>query len=184
MRRALRVHPDGARGPVTRIEVEIARPDPAVLELTYELTGRTEELRIPPPAPPERANGLWRHTCFEAFLRPTAGEGYLEFNFSPSGRWAAYRFGRYRDGMAPLEDLAAPAVSSAARADGLTLRTQLDLSGAPELAAGETWRLGLSVVIEDMFGAISHWALAHPPGKPDFHHADGFACQVRAPEDA
>ena len=27
-------------------------------------------------------------------------------------------------------------------------------------------------------GGISYWALAHPPGKPDFHHADGFALEL------
>ena len=37
------------------------------------------------------------------------------------------------------------------------------------------WRLGLSAVIEDTSGRKSYWALAHPPGKPDFHHADCFA---------
>jgi hypothetical protein len=37
------------------------------------------------------------------------------------------------------------------------------------------WRLGLSALIEDTGGHKSYWALAHPPGKPDFHHADSFA---------
>jgi hypothetical protein len=32
-------------------------------------------------------------------------------------------------------------------------------------------------VIEDQSGGVSYWALAHPPGKPDFHHADGFALE-------
>jgi len=36
---------------------------------------------------------------------------------------------------------------------------------------------GLSAVIEDISGGTSYWALAHPPGKPDFHHADGFALE-------
>jgi hypothetical protein len=40
------------------------------------------------------------------------------------------------------------------------------------------WRLGLSAVIEDTRGSLSYWALAHPPGKPDFHHADGFALEL------
>ena len=35
-------------------------------------------------------------------------------------------------------------------------------------------RLGLSVVIETLDGAISYWALAHPSEKPDFHHPDSF----------
>jgi hypothetical protein len=36
------------------------------------------------------------------------------------------------------------------------------------------WRLGLSAVIEETSGHKSYWALAHPPGRPDFHHSDCF----------
>jgi hypothetical protein len=35
-------------------------------------------------------------------------------------------------------------------------------------------RLALSAVIEEAGGAKSYWALAHPPGRPDFHSAAGF----------
>jgi len=85
MRRALRIHPDGDRGPVTRIEAEIGRPGPGVLTLAYELTGEVGRLRIPPPAQPAAVDGLWQRTCFEAFVGLADG-GYLEFNLSPSGR--------------------------------------------------------------------------------------------------
>jgi hypothetical protein len=44
-----------------------------------------------------------------------------------------------------------------------------------ELPRNAPWRLGLSALIEDTSGCKSYWALAHPPGKPDFHHADCFA---------
>ena len=44
--------------------------------------------------------------------------------------------------------------------------------------ANASWRLGLSAVIEDTSGGKSYWALAHPPGKPDFHHADCFALEL------
>src|SRR3546814_3736372 len=33
-------------------------------------------------------------------------------------------------------------------------------------------KLALSAVIEELDGTKSYWALAHPPGKPDFHHPD------------
>ena len=59
--------------------------------------------------------------------------------------------------------------------DCCTLQAALDLDGLPGLASDTEWRLGLSALIEDMNGAWSYWALAHPPGKPDFHHAACFA---------
>jgi hypothetical protein len=36
-------------------------------------------------------------------------------------------------------------------------------------------RLALTAVVEDARGRLSYWALRHPPGRPDFHHRDGFA---------
>ncbi len=181
MRRALRAHPATDRGPVVRIEADIRRRRPRTLVLAYELAGDPEKLRIPAPAPATRADGLWRRTCFEAFLMLEGG-GYLELNLSPSGRWAAYRFDGYRAGMAPLEPFAGPRITFARTADGMTLSAALELPDLPGLAADRPWRISLAAVIEDADGSIGYWALAHPPGKPDFHHADGFACEVRAPE--
>ena len=41
---------------------------------------------------------LWQHTCFELFIGAKNDAEYYEFNFSPSGEWAAYEFRNYRDG--------------------------------------------------------------------------------------
>jgi hypothetical protein len=38
--------------------------------------------------------------------------------------------------------------------------------------------LGLSAVIEEKNGVMSYWALKHPPGPPDFHHASGFVLEI------
>ncbi len=183
MRRALKAHASSDRGPVVRIEADIRRLHPRTLVLSFELVGDPDGLRIPAPAPEQRTEGLWRHTCFEAFLELEGG-GYLEFNLSPSGQWAAYRFEAYRDGMAPLEPFEPNEIAFARTGDGLSLKTALELPDLEGLPAEGPWRLGLAAVVEDANGRIRYWALAHPPGKPDFHHSDGFACEVRAPEDA
>ena len=53
---------------------------------------------IPAPVEPRRADDLWKTTCFEAFLRVPGTEADREWNFAPSGEWAAYDFTAYRDG--------------------------------------------------------------------------------------
>ena len=60
--------------------------------------------------------------------------------------------------------------------DQFVLAVALDLADAPDLAGA--LRLGASAVIETADGALSYWALAHPAGRPDFHHADGFALDL------
>jgi hypothetical protein len=42
-------------------------------------------------------------------------------------------------------------------------------------------RVGVSAILEDRDGTKSYWALAHPPGKPDFHDPACFALELAAP---
>ena len=127
------------------------------------------------PAPPVRTDGLWKTTCFELFVKPEGSDGYYEFNFSPSGAWAAYAFERYRMGMRNLE-IGQPEIQ---RRDGSVVVT-VDLSPIPQ----GRWHIGLSAIIEEQGGIKSYWALAHPLGKPDFHHADCLALELTAAGDA
>ena len=172
-----------------------------------------ELLKLPAAAVPERADDLWRHTCFELFLREPEGEAYREFNFSPSGQWAAYAFDGYRTGRRSLEVNPPSIVSNDpaqfftgmdARLQSLGLdeesigallaatppppaAMQYGLQTAledPAMADGRDWRAGLSAIIEEADGTKSYWALAHPPGKPDFHHPDCFALELPAPDGA
>lgn len=160
-------HPDFAAGAVTRIEVDASRPGPTTLALAYVVTGDIAALALPPPAPPARTDELWRHTCLEVFIRPEGGEAYLEFNLAPSTRWAAYAFSGYREGMSPA-DVPAPRIVVETTATSIRLQATLhDIPRGP-------CRLALTAVVEEASGRKSYWALAHPTGRPDFHHAAGF----------
>jgi hypothetical protein len=175
MRRLLKPHPDSRCRAAIRIEVGIARPRADGLVLSYVVNGKMSDIRLPAAVPPARSDGLWKHTCFEAFVRASSGAEYYEFNFSPSTQWAAYRFSGYRSGRRVAAEIDAPPMEVQLGPGCYTLKASLAfdcLSGLPRQAA---WRLGLSALIEDTGGRKSYWALAHPPGKPDFHHADCFA---------
>jgi hypothetical protein len=176
MRQALRLHPDSRCTAVTSIEVEVARPRPGGLALRYLVTGAIGDLRLPPAAVPARADGLWRSTCFEAFVRAVPDTGYYEFNFAPSTQWAAYRFDAYRAGMRVATELDAPRLDVKAGGLSLALEAALDLPSS--LPSDAAWRLGLSAVIEETSGRKSYWALAHPSGRPDFHHPDCFVLEA------
>lgn len=165
-------HPDTPSTAVDTITVAVARPQPGVLALRYTVAGRIAQVRIAPPAEPLRADGLWQTTCFEAFVKTAQGAGYYEFNLSPSSQWAAYHFTDYRAGMAAA-DVAPPAIITGANA------THIDIDALIYLPPSDAaWTLALSVVIEEVGGAKSYWALKHAAGKPDFHHADAFTVEL------
>ena len=174
MRQTLILHPDSASDAVKWIEVELSRPEPAQVRLHYKLGGYVGDLAIPGHAEPVRAEGLWQHMCFELFVRAQDEAGYLEFNFSPSTQWAAYRFSGYRTGAGDAPDGLEPRIRFLSGANGLALMAAID--GLP----ARDWRLGLSAVIEETDGNKSYWALAHPPGPPDFHHETCFALELPA----
>jgi hypothetical protein len=151
------------------------------MSFLYSLHGEVGRLRIPSAVPARRADKLWEHTCFEAFVAPQEGDAYFEFNFAPSGEWAAYVFRRYREGGALALDRT-PAVSFRRTTGGLELEAIIDPGLLPGIHMGAPLRLGLSAVIQDERGDRSYWALRHPSGRPDFHHPDAFVLVLNAPE--
>lgn len=180
MRLTLQRHGESQGTAAKAVEVELAWPVPGTLALTYVVTGDIATLKLPVAAAGGRTDELWKHTCLEAFVGGADGEVYYEFNLAPSSQWAAYGFSGYREGMAPLKPFDDPGVSVEATADRLVQRATLDLSDLPGLRPDAHWRLALTAVIEQRDGLKSYWALAHPAGRPDFHHADGFS-QILTP---
>jgi hypothetical protein len=180
MRHALKLHPDSRCVAVTGIDVEVERPSGGNLMLRYVVTGTIGDLRIPPVTAPERVDELWKHTCFEAFVRPSKGVEYFEFNFAPSTQWAAYRFSGYRVGMSSAREISAPQIDVQSSDAQFELQVSPGLDRLPGLSGYADWRLGLSAVIEEAGGNRSYWALAHPPGKADFHHSDCFVLRLPA----
>ncbi|NYT39628.1 DOMON-like domain-containing protein [Sphingomonas sp. R-74633] len=159
-------HPASPPVAVSAVEVEAAIVRGKSV-LIYRVTGGP--VSIPPTTAPARTDGLWQTTCFELFIKPVGGEGYFEFNFSPSTAWAAYRFDGYREGMAD-QSLDAPRIEPVE--DGILVR--VDLGGLPE---GD-WHAAITAVIEETNGTKSYWSIAHPAEKPDFHAAANFALEL------
>jgi hypothetical protein len=180
MKLSLKPHPESRRSAVSTIEVGISHPSPGTVALNYVAAGAIRDLAAPPPGAIERADELWRHTCFEAFLQPVGSGPYVEFNFAPSRRWAAYRFETWRRGMRPLDSLPTPEIEVNRSPDAFRLDAQVRVGGISLLPGDAPWRVALTAIIETLDGDKTYWSLAHPQGKPDFHHADNFALTLPA----
>ena len=192
MRFDLLPHPLHPPASIRGVAARVLGLDAQWLRLRWRVDG-AHALVLPATAlDAARADGLWRATCFEAFVRPDAqgdaSSAYVEFNLSPSGHWNAYDFRAYRDGMAPRPMARAPEsrVRVAAADDGddadaaqrdatLIFDAAVPRSALPALPCS----LGLCAVLEERGGVKSFWALAHPPqGAPDFHAAACFAARL------
>jgi len=170
-------HPDTPAVKVRSVDAYVVRNRVNYLHFRWRIKG-TRALVVPEFVGPGRDDGLWQTTCFELFLKPPEGESYHEFNFSPSGRWAAYDFTGYREGMAEGSMVPPPQSQEKGHAHILTFDTQLRASTLPP----RPLKMGLTAVIEEEDGVKSFWAIAHPPGAPDFHSPTCFAATLPPPE--
>ena len=174
----LTAHPSTPSDAVRSLGVQVRVEEPGILVFQYSLDADMSRVRVPPSGAGGRADALWKSTCFEAFVAPADEPGYHEFNFSPSLDWAIYRFSSYREGMSPAEIGRAPEISVRRGGDGLELQSAVRLGDLADLRDARHLRIALAAVIEDDNGRLSYWGLRHPPGKPDFHHPNGFALEV------
>lgn len=144
------------------------------LHITYQLEDPSSQVALPTQvAHPERRHELWQTTCLEFFLGLAESKHYWEFNLSPAGHWNCYRFEDYRQGMAEEGAIATLSLNRVGNS-GFTATVELGAitpSDAP-LA------LGVTAVIEDMWGMVSYWAIAHTDSEADFHRRDSFVLQL------
>lgn len=167
-------HPTTPCPAIHTLTVKVERLASSSLHLQYTLHGDIAQVRIPAPKPPVFTDGLWQHTCFEAFIAVKGKTTYREFNFSPSGQWAAYGFNDYRQ---PNTWCLNTALNTDIfwTSEQLKLITYLPRNAFPKV---RPLQLALTAVIELTDGSKSYWALKHPGEHPDFHHRDGFTHEI------
>ena len=173
-------HPATPAPMVSRLDARVELLPGRHIKFHYCLRGDMARLRIPAEAPVQRADRLWEHTCFEAFVGLRDAEDYREFNFSPSGQWATYAFAGYRRPTPENPPIPAPDMTVCATPGRLELAAVVSAVALPTSPV-ETWLIGLCAVVEavdTVTHAHSYWALRHPSARPDFHHREGFILNV------
>lgn len=147
----------------------------------YDIHGMLSHLVIPEQragATDKRRDELWRHTCFELFVKEAdkKKKGYLECNFSPSGNWNVYSFGSHRKKMRDADVATIPNIMTTASKKIYSLRAEVDLTGL--ISELSTIDVGVSCIIENRNGKQGYWALSHPKETPDFHDPESFLVRL------
>ncbi|NCP13269.1 MAG: hypothetical protein GW858_03775 [Sphingomonadales bacterium] len=148
-------------GPIRAITASVTATTQGC-EVEFRLDGHIPAIILPPPAPPARRDNLWKTTCFEVFWQPLGDTCYREFNLSPSGQWAAYDFDSFRKAIrdAPVEAIA---IACSHTDNGMALKASI-AAKLPDPA-----QVALNAIVEHPNGAMQYWAMAFPPGTPEFH---------------
>ncbi|MFN3863505.1 MAG: hypothetical protein ACK4RT_04400 [Erythrobacter sp.] len=157
----LMLHQVCALGPIRAVTAAVTAT-PQGCEAEFRLDGDVAAIILPPPAASARRDNLWQTTCFEIFWQPLGGTCYREFNLSPSGRWAAYDFDSFREGM---RDAPVDAIAIACSHDDKGLVLKASIAAALPCPA----QVALNAIVEHPDGAKQFWALGFAPGRPEFH---------------
>ncbi len=176
---ALHCHPACVYPEGLAIEASTTRTAQGGIDFEFRVTGPVDTLGIPAPSAPAAADNLWQHTCCEAFVGVPGEDAYHEFNFSPSGQWASYRFNGYRQRDTTFAPSARPQLALSRHPGALHLSAHLPSALLPR---GNTFDITLSAVIESADGSKSYWALVHPAAQPDFHLRQNFVLTLPAQE--
>lgn len=171
----LAAHPANPARFHQNVEATLTHGGDGSLQVGYAVRGLNLDLRVPTPHAPAPAGALWKTTCCEIFLGAVGQAAYREFNFSTSGQWAVYEFADTRQPAPQPFDCPAPLLGCERSEDLLILTATLPQRALPDWQdRSETLRIALAVILEANDGRLGYWALAHAPGKPDFHHHAGF----------
>ena len=157
----LMLHQTCDLGPIRAVTAQIT-PTDVGCDAEFRLDGNIAGIKVPVHAASERMDNLWKTTCFEIFWQPIGGTYYREFNLSPSSRWACYDFDSFRENStdAPVDAIA---IACSQSDNELILKASI-ASELPDPA-----QVALNAIVEHNGGALQFWALAFPPGKPEFH---------------
>jgi hypothetical protein len=145
-----------------------------LLALQYSLTGKVEDVFLPPASPiPRRTDELWKSTCFEFFLAIKDRPAYWEFNLSPSGDWNIFHMDAYRRvGFREERSIQYLQIEAHKETKIFTLNATIDLKSI--FQTSELLEIGITAIIQTKDGNQSYWALTHPGHYPDFHLRESF----------
>jgi hypothetical protein len=119
----------------------------------------------------DRADELWKSTCFEAFFGEVGSKSYWELNLSPAKQqWNLYFFDDYRLPQPPRQSKEFHLIEILVTDSSLecVLESKTDF-GALEVS--------LAAVIRTPAGT-SYRALKHSGDKPDFHDRSSFVLKA------
>ena len=181
MKRTLRPFIGNEVDAVEGIEYGLWR-DGGSIGVEFDLYGLLGHLVLPEQSASvdKRCDELWRHTCFELFVREENNEkaGYFECNFSPCGDWNIFSLVSYRKEMVPADVVSAPKITTEITKKIFSLRAEVDLIGL--VSESSNIEVGVCCIVENRDGKLGYWALSHPGEAPDFHDSRSFIVRLIA----
>ncbi|CAA6816502.1 MAG: Unknown protein [uncultured Sulfurovum sp.] len=141
------------------------------MQITFIIKGALETYVFPQKSQPQRANELWKSTCFELFLGNSQKEAYYELNFSSSLAWNFYYLRSYRAELQELKLLSEPKISVKENEEVFKIVFELETE---TFSFKDFDSYNVASVLLTKEHECTFWSLKAFTDVPDFHHQDNF----------
>lgn len=141
------------------------------VSLSFTLQGVLAEYSFEETKNRQRANELWRTTCFELFLASRENEDYYELNFSSSLAWNLYHLSSYRADVQEVQVLSEPTIRINKQENQFQICLELELE---ELCLEQFNLYNVASILLTKENERTFWSVKHEKDVPDFHHRSNF----------
>jgi len=141
------------------------------LRLEFNIEGEIENYIFLKPSTQERANDLWKATCFEFFFGYKGSKSYTEVNISPSTKWNIYSFKGYRELLKEKNILTQPSIKVFQEKNRYSL---LVTSNFNESFLNNGLVFNLAVILLDKNHIRHFYTLNRTPTTVDFHKKESW----------
>ena len=139
------------------------------LFISFTVKGKVDEYYFPATSKPQRANELWKATCFELFLADSKAETYYELNFSSSLAWNFYALKHYRAEVSEVKLLNDPIIQ--VFEENESFKIELELEGF-DFSKFDICNLTCILLTKE--NERTFWSSKKMDEKPDFHDRKYF----------
>ncbi|SFV50560.1 hypothetical protein MNB_SV-12-26 [hydrothermal vent metagenome] len=146
---------------------------PSRLKIEYEIINNLSSYHFPKETKQQRANELWRDTCFELFIANHSSTEYYELNISPSTQWNAYHFKSYKEEMRETDVFSTPSIISHQLDKSYNLSFEMAFQ---EDIFVKKLSINLAVILLDKEEMRHFYAINRCKESPDFHDRFYHVC--------
>ena len=138
------------------------------IKINFKILGNIKKYQFPKKEKQQRANELWRETCFELFFTiENDSDKYYEINISPTSKWNVYHFDSYREGISEVANILPPSIKIIKERDSIEFSVRIQFLRKEVLNQIDTFNL--ATILLDHYEVRHFYTIQKREGSVDFH---------------
>jgi len=142
------------------------------IKINFKILGNIKTYQFPKKEQQQRANELWKETCFELFFTRKDSDKYYEINISPTTKWNLYHFDSYREGIREVTNILPPSIKIIKERDSIEFSVKIQFLNKEVLNQIDTFNL--ATILLDHYEIRHFYTIQRREGSVDFHDRENW----------